>query len=588
MPLREDILNPLAGDGTDLRYSPVYDQIKEARREDDELAQGAWLHERKVANHAAAITLAEEVIATKSKDLQLAAWLTGSLLKVRGLSGLLEGLTLCTRLVEIFWDTLYPQIEDGDAELRAAPLEWIGSSLDIDVKKVSLTRDGYNFLQHKDSRAIVYDDQTKTKEQKAVREAALKGGKLAPETFDRSFGETPKLFYFETEKILDSCLVALSTLDRVCQEKFGDAAPSFRKLRSALEDVRHVVHALLEKKREFDPDPVEEAPSVTAAPETAGSPLVVIATPNAATFEIGDSSGPLAAVSAAAQHLRRRDPYSPAPYLMLRGLRWGELRASSDPAVLEGPPIEVRRQIKSLALNNRWTDLLEAAESVMGLPCGRAWLDLQRLVVEACVALGKDYEAIAIAIRSELRALLSDLPQLLDTTLSDETPAANPETRAWLCELLAEERPIAAPDDPNVPHLPDMSASKAAGWHKKFIDPHALALDAVRKGQPLKGMGVLQDELEKQHSGRGRFQRKLQLAQISVAAGQSAIAQPLLDDIAAAIENHKLEEWEDRETVAGALAFLLQNSKKIQNDAKVKQTMFERICRLDAVQALSV
>ncbi len=40
--------------------------------------------------------------------------------------------------------------------------------------------------------------------------------------------------------------------------------------------------------------------------------------------------------------------------------------------------------------------------------------------------------------------------------------------------------------------------------------------------------------------------------------------------------------------VAGALTFLVQNSKKIQGDAKAKQAMFERICRLDPVQALTI
>ena len=40
MPFREDILNPIPGEnpgGADLRYDPVYDKIKEARREDDNL-----------------------------------------------------------------------------------------------------------------------------------------------------------------------------------------------------------------------------------------------------------------------------------------------------------------------------------------------------------------------------------------------------------------------------------------------------------------------------------------------------------------------------------------------------------------------
>jgi type VI secretion system protein ImpA len=119
MPLREDIFEPVAGDnpgGQDLRYNPVYDKIKEARREDDDLAQGAWQYERKVADHALVIKLAQEAIAKQSKDLQLAAWLAESLLRRNGFDGLDEGLTLCRGLVEKFWDHLYPELDDGDAD----------------------------------------------------------------------------------------------------------------------------------------------------------------------------------------------------------------------------------------------------------------------------------------------------------------------------------------------------------------------------------------------------------------------------------------------------------------------------------------
>jgi type VI secretion system protein ImpA len=49
MPLRDDLLNPIPGEnpsGASLRYEPVYDKIKEARREDDDAPQGEWAHER--------------------------------------------------------------------------------------------------------------------------------------------------------------------------------------------------------------------------------------------------------------------------------------------------------------------------------------------------------------------------------------------------------------------------------------------------------------------------------------------------------------------------------------------------------------
>ena len=114
----------------------------------------------------------------------------------------------------------------------------------------------------------------------------------------------------------------------------------------------------------------------------------------------------ITAVAHAAAALRKLDPFSPAPYLMMRGLRWGELRAAlskQDMTLLEGPPTELRQHIKRLAIEGKWSELLEATENSMSLPCSRGWLDLQKFAVDACAGLGSDYSGIAIAIRSELK-----------------------------------------------------------------------------------------------------------------------------------------------------------------------------------------
>ncbi len=612
MPLRKDILNPIPGEnpsGQNLRSSPVYDKIKEARRQDDELPQGAWQHERKVADYPLVIKLAQDTIATQSKDLQLSVWLCEALVKREGIGGFREGIELCTGLIGGFWETLYPEAEDGDLEDRLVVLEFLPKKLPAAMKNLPLCDAGIDFFEYKKSRTVQYEDQAKSKEEKAAREKALKEGKLPPEVFDKSFAETPKAFYAGLEQQLDASLESVQGLDGVCQEKFQDEAPTFGPLKDAIAEVRQVVHSLLQKKREIEPDPVEEAPPVVEEAAAAaaaggeggsgagagepaqgfgfvsGSSMDALLALRSAAEPAGRREA-IAGVAAAAAFLRKQEPFSPAPYLMLRGLRWGELRASNDPAVLEAPPSDLRQQIKALALNSKWHELLQLAESMMALPCGRAWLDLQRFVVEACVALGDDYRSIAIAIRSELRTLLRDLPNLLDAALSDDTPAANPQTQEWLREILAEPSGSAPQADP--PRVPVMEHGRTPGWQKKFVDAHALALEAMRSGQAQKAVAILQREVERQLSGRGRFQRKLQLAQICIAAGKDAIAQPLLDDVAAAIETHKLEDWEDRETVAGALLFLVQNSKKIQGDAKAKQAMFERICRLDPVQALTI
>jgi hypothetical protein len=270
---------------------------------------------------------------------------------------------------------------------------------------------------------------------------------------------------------------------------------------------------------------------------------------------------------------------------MMRGLRWGDLRAAaaqSDGAMLEAPPTEIRQQIKRLSMAEKWKELLDTSEAVMALPCSRAWLDLQRFVVEACRALGGDYDAISVAIRSELRSLLRDVPHLLDATLMDDTPAANSKTRDWLREILAE--PGGGPSPP--PAIP-LDEPPALRWQKPLVDSMVLAKEAVRTGQPDRAIEIMNQELSRQRSARGRFQRRLQFVEICVAAGKDAIVQPMLDDLIATIDAHKLEEWEDKSYMAAAIITIMRASKKIQADAKEKQKFFERICRLDPAQGLN-
>jgi len=598
MPFPDDLLNPIEGpnpSGANLRYDPAYDKIKEARREEAQPPPGMSEQDRKVSDNAQVIKLTSGLLTTKTKDLQLASWLTEALLKQRGFGGLKDGLALCCGLVDKFWDTLYPEIEDGDAESRGAPLGFVGVKLDIPIKLVPVVEKvKYGLLDHQQSREVGYEDQAKSDDAKKRRAQLVKDGKLTPELFDKAFEDTPKKFYAQAEKDLDACLENLTHLKKSCDERFGDDGPSFGPLQSALDASRHLIHGLLQKKREKEPDPVEVVPAAEAASGAEGEGAAAGAGPvrTGVLITVEGSSEPADRVDAikkiaeAAAFLRRREPQSPASYLMLRGLRWGELRAAieqADPTKLEAPPTELRRHLKKLLLDKKYEELLDAAENAMALPCGRAWLDMQRFVVEACEALGSGYEAIARAIRSELKALVTDIPQLLDATLMDETPVANAETRAWLVSL--SQAPAAA--------TPADGAAQAASsnglgsrWPGQPTDAYVSALQALREGQERKAFEILQQDIARKRSGRERFRRRMQLVEICATTNKPNVAQPILDDMAAAIENHKLDEWEDPGLVASALATLMKMSVKIQADKAAQQKLFERICRLDPAQAL--
>ena len=99
----------------------------------------------------------------------------------------------------------------------------------------------------------------------------LKEGKLAPELFDKSFAETPKSFLLQSRKRLDGVSDGYRRSEQNLRREIRNAAPSFRRLTDALKEVRHVVHGFLQKKRETEPDPVEEAPPCRRRADAAGA-----------------------------------------------------------------------------------------------------------------------------------------------------------------------------------------------------------------------------------------------------------------------------------------------------------------------------
>jgi type VI secretion system protein ImpA len=592
MPFRDDLLEAIPGEnpsGKSLRYAPVYDKIKESRREEDDVPQGDWKHERKTADFAQVIKLAGEALAKESKDLQLAVWLTEAALRTSGIDGLKEGLDLLRGLVERFWDTLYPEIEDGDLELRAAPLEWVGARLEGAIRGAPLTRSGLDWFKYKESRAVGTEAEANESTAKAeARAAAIEEGKITAEEFDKAFDATPKAFYKHLIDSLDGTLASADSLGSLCGEKFGDLAPNFGGLRSTLEELHNTCRILLNKKLETDPDE-EAAPGVeeTVAEEVVEAPAVEIpaavvrpaAPRKAQPAEPADREDAFRRVAAAARFLRREDAYNPAPYLLLRGLRWGELRAggaSVDAALLEPPSTEVRQKLKRLSLDGQWQEVLEAAETAMESPAGRGWLDLQRYACRACENLGGNYDAILTAVRSELKTLLADYPQLSEMTLMDDTPTANAETQAWLREIATP-----APAEPEAPsfaaYLPPEAASPSA---------YELALDAARSGHVEDAFDILSREIDEQRSGRARFQARLQLAQLCMATGREEIARPILEELTSEIDRHLLEQWEAPDTVAHPLVLLLRCIGKMGGEADEKRKLYARISRLDPKQAL--
>jgi type VI secretion system protein ImpA len=451
MPLREDLLSPIAGEnpaGEDLYYDKVFDQIKEARREEeDDLPAGDWGRSQvKKADHRAVIKLAGEALAKRTKDLRLAGWLVEAQLRVDGFSVLTPGIELLRSLQESFWPTLYPLIEEGgDLELRMLSVEIAGRLIAGAVRKVPLTRSGLSLESYLESRLVGYEKDATSDAKQEARRDAVEHGRLTAEEFDQAFAASPKTLYVEAEAALAESLQATDRLDEYQQEAYGDNAPILTNLRGALAEVHQVAESLLNERRKTEPDPVkvEERPASEDGHEEAGGeaesdadgqpPASTARRRTATAGQLDGIADAYALVVESAEFLFQKDPMSPVPYLVCAGLRLGEARMQGPvpaPGFAVGPSPEVRQSLRALANRGAWKELMRATLPILASECARAWIDLHRYVWRAGQETGA--EAISEAVVGTVRSLLAARPELRHWTLEDDTGAANPETQQWL------------------------------------------------------------------------------------------------------------------------------------------------------------
>ena len=133
------LLKPLSGDeptGGSVRYDPVIAEIRIARESDDpSLPQGEWERPLKKADWLLVVSLCSQTLRERSKDLQVAAWLTEAWIHLHQVDGLRAGIRLIHGLLNNYWEGVHPrQSEDGDYDARVAPLAWMNESLPLTLR----------------------------------------------------------------------------------------------------------------------------------------------------------------------------------------------------------------------------------------------------------------------------------------------------------------------------------------------------------------------------------------------------------------------------------------------------------------------
>ncbi len=656
----DKLLEPIPGDnpaGEYLLNDIIYDEIDRARQADDTLERGVWTPIKiKVSDWDKVIELATEALTKKTKDLQLAAWLAEALIWLNGFAGLRDGLYLIHELLSKYWESVYPEIDDGDLGYRIGKLEWINLKLPIIIKQIPITNNesGKDFCLLDQEKALQTKN-FKSQKPEAFKELTEEEKKL-PEDLDKAVKVSTWDYYRDLSMELKVCLAEFNQLDEVVDEKFGDEAPGFTHIKESLEDWFDFVEGELKNKPKpepiatsapashigppkepqpdsattdapVEPDEYQESTGAVTTPkpqpvkEEEAKALEVKSESVAPALDskketVSESSSPDAGTTVEhqqsaekepmtvmketpkapdvglqplltlAMNLRERKPHSAIPYLILRAVRWGEMRENAsyhDVNKLAAPSVEVRKRLKQLFEERKWKELLKQSEMNMSEAQGRAWLDLQFYTYQAMAHLGSSFKQVKAAIQSELRAYLTDLADLPVIDLSDGTPAASPETRRWLKDEILTRSPDNA-------SLSDEESSEQADESVDMLWTRAAA--KVKAGQFPEGLAMLQSEVSKSQSKREKFLGKLLIAELCLSAEKPTLAKPILNELRDFIDRFRLEEWELKSLNVRFWRAFIRCYRKLDNisveDRKQQDHAFEKLCQLDVKQALAL
>jgi type VI secretion system ImpA family protein len=331
----EALVRPIPGGartGVSLLHDAAFDAIKAARREDDPaLPTGIWQTTLKVADWAAVEAGCEDLLARRSKDLTLAAWLGESWLHRYGCVALPACFELLSELCARYWDDIHPLPRDDDLGFRAAPLAWVAQQLP------TLLGGRIALCAGPDGAALTLArwqgaqrDAVAMKDRKDVPAAKREEAARVAQALAQAAHAAAPAALRDQLQALRAVRAPIAKLDGWCTERLGAESPSFGVLVETLELIESVLRDWLTTHPEWEEVPMVEAASIQKEAYVEPAPVQVAAVGagqepppprNLDAPQSRDEAYRLLAI--VADYLMRYEPHSPVPYMLKRALDWG-------------------------------------------------------------------------------------------------------------------------------------------------------------------------------------------------------------------------------------------------------------------------
>lgn len=368
--------------GADAKYEPEYEALTAEIGKLSSVSRSSPISWQAVADNGAVI------LAQKSKDISVAAYMAVALIHTDGAQGFLDGVKLLRGICENFWDDAFPPKAKLRRRLNA--YEW-------------------------------------------WHERALE--QL------RKDGQPPVSAALSAEMT-----EAIGELDSLIGGLMDEAQP----LRDIKEAIRAIPLLPEEKPKEPEPqaapepEPLREEPApqpqLQAAPEPPRPAPSPAPAPQAA--QTGDTAAALSAFVEAARNyayaLRAEAPSNYLAWQLPRVALWGKIAAlppddGTGQTMVPPPDMDRVEAAERLLAGKNWLKAATAADDLFqSYPL---CIDLQRIADEALANLGPSFAAARARLRAETAAFVGRLPGLTALSYDGGVPFVSPATRAWLDEL---------------------------------------------------------------------------------------------------------------------------------------------------------
>ena len=303
----DKLLEPVSEEspcGEDLEYEPEFGELERAAQGKAGHEMGDTKIDAEPPNWTEVAELAEPLF-ERSKDLRIATHLTHANLNLDGLPGLASGLDLINKMLQQYWDNVYPEL---DAEDNNDPMFRMNSLMPLNSAE--------EFVASLD-RAILVS--SKVLGRFSMRDMRLANGEITlaegddtvvpdPAHIDGAFLECEMEDLTANSDACSQCVDTLKELEDFALDKVGiEFAPNVNALTAELAEIHSMYREQL-SRRGVELDPVEGGEG-----EAGPKPVV--------SGEINSRDDAIRVLDRVCEYFRKNEPSSPVPLLLQRAKR---------------------------------------------------------------------------------------------------------------------------------------------------------------------------------------------------------------------------------------------------------------------------